>query len=230
MGAGVSSQLALGNVESNIAQGEQDNQGGTTESIARRAFIGPGVAPWVGARLGLGSGNEAGLSFTGRTLRLDGRHAFEFGETALSLGLGASSVWARRSATGGEQGEGVLGFGLDAPILFGWRSRADVVSVWAGARPAFESLGNFGPVAEVDSGAEEPAGTVADAYRIGLGGLVGLSVGMHPVWVTFELDVTQHWVEARERIEDTAGGPDLELDAQFRAITIAPAGALLVRF
>jgi hypothetical protein len=228
MGAGVSSQLALGNVDSNIAAGERENPGGTAESIARRAFVAPGLSPWLAGRLGLGDGNEAGLGFTGRSLRVDGRHAFEFERYALSVGLGASSVLARRTEGGSSQGEGILGFGVDLPVVFGWQSRGDIVSLWVGARPGYERLGNFGP--EPDPTAQQPAATLADAYQITATGLVGLGVGMDPVWIALELAATQHWVQASEQIEDTAGGPDLELDAHFRAFSLAPAGALLVRF
>jgi hypothetical protein len=228
MGAGVSSQLALGGVDSNIASGEQESASGTIESISRRAFIAPGLSPWLAGRLGLGSGNEAGLGFTGRSLRLDGRHAFEFDRYALSVGLGASSLLARRTDTGGSQGEGVLGFGVDLPILFGWQSRAEIVSLWVGARPGYERLGNFG--VEPDPMAEAPASTLADAYQVTASGLLGLSVGLHPVWIAVELQATQHWVRASERIEDTAGGPDTEVDAHFEAFSLAPAGAVRLRF
>jgi hypothetical protein len=122
----------------------------------------------------------------------------------------------------------VLGFGVDLPILFGWQSRGDIVSAWLGVRPGYEGLGNLG--VQSDPRAEAPAATLADAYQVTAGGLVGLGVGMDPVWIALELQATQHWVQASERIEDTAGGPDLELDAHFRAFSLAPAGALLVRF
>ena len=57
------------------------------------ALLGPGISPWVSARVGLPHANEAGLTYTGRSLRLDGRHAFSLGGAwALSLGLGASAV------------------------------------------------------------------------------------------------------------------------------------------
>lgn len=228
MGAGVSSQLALGEVDSTIVAGEGESAGGTVDSIARRAFVAPGLSPWLAGRLGLGQGNEAGLGFTGRSLRLDARHAFEFDRYALSVGIGASSLLARRSEDGGGQGEGVLGFGVDLPVLFGWQSRGDIVSLWLGVRPGYERLGNIGP--EPDPTAPAPASTLADAYQLTASGLVGLSVGMQPIWVALELAGTRHWVSASERVEDTAGGPDQELDADFRAFSLAPAGALLVRF
>jgi hypothetical protein len=230
IGAGVSSQIALGNVERNIAEGERQSPEGTGESIARRAFVAPGLSPWGAARLGLGSGNEAGISFTGRSLRVDARHAFEFDRLALSLGLGASSILARRNDAEEGSGGAVLGFGVDVPVLFGWQSRADVVSLWCGVRPSFESLGNFGPADEGEAAIDPRPPTLADATRIGAGGLLGLSVGMHPLWVSLELAATQHWVHANERSADAAGGPDTIVDVDFHAFTLAPAGALLLRF
>jgi hypothetical protein len=113
-------------------------------------------------------------------------------------------------------------------VLFGWQSRGEIVALWLGARPGYERLGNLG--VQPDPTEQMPASTLADAYQVTASGLLGLSVGMSPVWVALELEATQHWVQASEQIEDTAGGPDLELDAHFRAFSLAPAGALLVRF
>lgn len=229
-GAGASTRIGLGTLEADIQAGETQAEGGTADSIARRAFIAPGVAPWVAARIGLGEGNEGGITFTGRTLRVDARHAFEFDDIALSVGLGGSSIFARRTEAGGAEGEGVLGFGVDLPLLIGWRSRADIVAIWGGVRPAYENLGNFDALPEEDPGNPAPPASLVDAYHLSGSGLVGISVGLRPIWVRLELAATQHWVQASERVQGTAGGPDQETSAEFRAFSLAPAGALLVRF
>jgi hypothetical protein len=230
LGAGLSSQLALGTVNSDITAGEAANPNGTSESIARRAFIGPGISPWLSARLGLNQDNEAGLTFTGRTLRVDGRHAFVSDEWALSLGAGASSVLARRTESEASNAGGVLGWGADLPVLVGWASRADVVSVWLGVRPGYESLGDFSAPGPEDPGLPAPQESLAEASHWYASGLFGLRVGVPPIWVSLELAATQHWVSAAERVVDAGGGPETETSADFRAFTLTPAGALNVRF
>jgi hypothetical protein len=62
------------------------------EQAAAIDALAPSVAPWVNARVGIGGDNEAGLTYTGRAVRLDIRHAFEDDDIALSMGAGASAV------------------------------------------------------------------------------------------------------------------------------------------
>jgi len=39
----------------------------------KTAAVSPGLAPWVGARLGVGGGYDLGLTYTGRLARFDAR-------------------------------------------------------------------------------------------------------------------------------------------------------------
>jgi hypothetical protein len=85
VGAGFSSEFRLAPTKT-----EADP---LSERMLDQIAFAPGLAPWVSARLGFEDQFEAGLAYTGRTVRLDLRHAFTLGEpTALSLGLGASGV------------------------------------------------------------------------------------------------------------------------------------------
>ena len=75
-----------------------------------------GVAPWVSGRVGLAGDNEAGLTYTGRNVRLDVRHAFAIGAAALSVGIGGSLIIAERPGVDVHGRDvGVFGGGIDVP-------------------------------------------------------------------------------------------------------------------
>ncbi|MCU0654670.1 MAG: hypothetical protein MUF64_05075, partial [Polyangiaceae bacterium] len=133
-GVGVSGQMVVGAASRTLQQArENTSQGsavaGSSAGLYRQgalaaAGLAPGVAPWMGARVGLGQRSEAGLTYSARTLRLDGRHALGTGAVALSLGLGGQALLARReegAALRGVDLAGVSGYGLDAPVVVGWR-------------------------------------------------------------------------------------------------------------
>ena len=62
------------------------------------AAIAPGLAPFVGARVGIGNAFEGGLAYTGRGVRADMRRSFDDGPYSLSLGLGVSTRALRETA------------------------------------------------------------------------------------------------------------------------------------
>ena len=189
------------------------------ERMLDQAALSPGIAPWVGARLGFAEAFEAGLAYTGRTIRLDLRHAFELGEpTALSLGLGASGVLPRRRD---DIGIRAGGGGLDLPILLGWRSSADILALWVGARGGFEVLDGEHQL-EIDPAApaSEPVTERVTGWHEQVGGLVGLRVGFRYVFALLELDAAMHW----------ASGDVGEQSAALRAFGLSPAGAIVGRF
>jgi len=200
-GAGVSQNFVLGEgdeaVEEAIATRPEAVEPGEVNDYVRGSvawsLMTPGLAPWVGGRAGLGYHLEAGVTYTGRAARVDGRYAFEGDSTALSLGLGLSARLAHPddSATTtdipGLNESGLHGVGVDVPIIVGWRSSAEVVQIYAGLRGGYESL--FGNYLFVPSSpAEDIAEGEVTAQRWFAGGLAGLLVGVRPVWVGFELD------------------------------------------
>lgn len=200
------------------------------EAVAGTA-LSPGIAPWVGVRAGLGARTEAGLVYTGRTVRADARHAFENDAYALSVGAGASGVFARPPDSGeqstGGPGSTTLdanGFGFDVPIIVGWRSTASVVQVWAGARGGVERL--YGDVRLEDVPA--PAASVT-ATRWWGGGLVGAAVGLPPLIVAVELDVAYHGVSGSAEMPEPGGVPPPR-PISVSGLTVAPAGAIIGKF
>lgn len=177
----------------------------------RDMAIAPDVSPWVAARAGFGGGFEGGLGATTRALRVDARRAFELWNRswALSVGMGASALLAappRGAATG------VYGVGLDIPVVLGWRSRADLYSIWAGPR-----LGG-----EILSGQLDLSGvaTTASGRSLNLGGVVGLRAGLRHLYAVVELDFAY-------RAAEGTVGPEA---VSVRGVTLTPFGGLVVSF
>lgn len=224
-GAGVSGQISLGAAEQAVldarAASPQGPAGPEDRTYRRGALslasFAPGVAPWVGARVGLGGQNEAGLAYTGRALRVDARHAFGDERLAFSAGAGAHGVLRQRENDPGLAGldlNEVSGYGFDLPLLAGWQSSAGLIRAWGGLRFGYERLG--GRV-----GLGEPDAARLSAWRTWGGGLVGLAMGFRHVYVALELDAAYHHAEGR--LGEVRG---LELNG----LTLAPGGALLGRF
>lgn len=238
-GAGVSGTFVSGSAASDLTAARAvplaAGAGGTPtvataaqkEAYAKGAAavlaLGPGVAPWIGARVGLPYDSEAGLTFTGRQMRIDGRHAFESERFALSIGLGLSAVVVQNEASSRElaglgvaqkAGNGSLGF--DVPVLAGWRSRSDIVSLWIGPRFGLERMAG-----EVTFGTDAPPATGdLSIERWYYGGVAGLSVGFRHLHAAIEVDAYGQSYEA------TLAGNDVK----GTGLTVAPSAALLATF
>ena len=245
--AGTSGRFTLGGLRE--AEDQLDAagamRGGATTPAERDGFVkgalsrfavAPGVAPFVAARVGLGHHNEAGLTYTGRAFRLDGRHAFEWPNLALSVGAMATGALARPNKqppidvseqAGGDAAlsnvtlASLTGYGLDLPVLFGYRSDADVVKIWTGLRAGFER--DSANVALV-VGPGESYASQASATRLWGGGLLGFSVGLAPIEVRVEVDAAYESVHG----ELLTGGSELTGDVAGWSLT--PAMAISAKF
>ncbi len=213
-----------------------DERDGFVKGALSRFAVAPGVAPFVAARAGLGHHNEAGLTYSGRAFRIDGRHAFEWPKLALSLGLMATGALARpgkqppldvSDQPGGDPGlsnvtlASLTGYGLELPVLFGYRSDADVVKLWTGLRAGFErDSANVSLMVEPDI----LLGTRASAMRWWGGGLVGFSVGLAPIEVRVEVDA------AYESVHGTLLTQAEELSGDVAGWSLTPAMAISAKF
>jgi hypothetical protein len=245
--AGTSGHFALGELK---RAGDRLDRaaslpGGATTREQRRGFIegaltrlavAPGVAPFVAGRVGLGGHNEAGVTYTGRAFRLDGRHAFEWTSLAFSVGLAATGALARPgdqpfrdvkedpSADAGLRTlelTSVRGYGLELPLLFGYRSDADVVKAWLGLRTGFErDTANVAIVVAPDT----PSSSTAYATRLWGGGLVGFSVGLAPIEVRVEVDGAYQTIHGSLM---TGGG---EASGDVAGWSLTPAMAISAKF
>ncbi|MRG96926.1 hypothetical protein GF068_34130 [Polyangium spumosum] len=192
---------------------------GTAEAPVEQALqdlaIAPAVAPWLGARVGIAGSNEAGLTYSGRAVRLDGRHAFTLTKSVtLSTGLGGELILARSGTEGGLAGG--TGGGLDVPLLLGWRSTGELYSGWIGPRAGISWV--RGSMASSDPAATKPLSLAGQHVRVGM--VAGLRLGFRHVHVALEVGGDWH----------TVSGSLGDTDVSFDQFSLTPAGALVVGF
>ncbi|MDI3286171.1 hypothetical protein [Polyangium sp. 15x6] len=190
---------------------------GTDAAPIERALqdlaIAPAVAPWVGGRIGITGSNEAGLTYSGRSVRLDGRHAFTLSKSvSLSMGLGGEVILARSGVDGGVGGG--TGGGLDVPLLLGWKSTGELYSGWIGPRAGISWV--RGSVLPDD--ATKPLALAGEHVRVGM--VAGFRLGFRHVHVALEIGGDWH----------TVSGSLGETDVSFDQFSLTPAGALVVGF
>jgi hypothetical protein len=113
------------------------------------------------------------------------------------------------------------GYGLELPVLFGYRSSADVVRLWAGLRAGFER--DTFDVSLVEA-PDTPLGASGDATRFWGGGLIGFSVGLSPIDVRVELDGA--YESAHGKLLSLAG----ELTGEVAGWSLTPAMAISAKF
>jgi hypothetical protein len=211
------------------------------EGVLTQALIAPGATPWVAARTGVAENLEAGLTYTGRGLRLDGRHAWPTGEQwTLSVGLGASALLLTPERTEGraegataEQSNSLAefdasakGWGVDLPVLLGYRMLEGFGDVWLGPRLGFERLSGDVRIVDADPGFQE---LDLSGNRIWAGLLGGFSLGIPPVWIRFELTAIYHRLSGELKPADAEQA--LEFDAvEASGWTFAPSGAIVGKF
>ena len=238
--AGTSGHLTVGELgradarlDAVARSGDYDETGerGFVEGALTRLAVAPGVAPFLAGRVGLGNHNEAGISYTGRSFRLDARHAFEWRTVALSLGAAGIGALSRPAdeprqrlddMTGASASlrnmkvASLGGYGAEVPVLFGYRSDADVVKLWTGLRAGFErDSANLALVVAPDTAVS----TTGEATRFWGGGLVGFSVGLAPIEVRVELDAAYQTVHGTLR----KGTSDVSADVAGWSLTPAMA-------
>lgn len=202
----------------------------------------PGLAPWFSVRAGLVQNTEGGLSYTGRRARADLRYVFEFDRTALSAGAGFTGIMPNIGADPpaeacdapdycpdpivndsyseipGFDGGSVSGWGLDLPLLWGFRSEPGLFALWAGVRARYEDMtGDFRFEA-----AAGPRTAHASGSRWVFQGVVGLAVGVKPVWALVELSPAFERMSGKVNLEST------EYATEIEGFSFSPAVALMV--
>jgi len=251
LGAGVSSQFVLGRGSDQIQAARTTMSDDTVlpseepafvEGALAQALLAPGLAPWVGARAGLGFTSDAGVSYTGRSMRVDGRHAFESDSVAASIGLGGSYVMKRPGHDGPSDGPGgsdetvpgldtgyVWGVGADLPILVGYRSQADLLQVWTGARFGYERL-RGDVILRIDPAlsSEELEQDPLEAERFYALAVVGLALSVHPVSIVVELDAGYQRGEGSIRRPDGSSGLR-SVGGTVEGVSVTPTAALVGR-
>jgi hypothetical protein len=185
------------------------------------AALGPGLAPYVSARAGIGAQFEAGIIYSGRSARIDARRSWNWGDVSLSLGAGLSYVFY------GDEGASALpyvdldsihGFGADLPVLVGWQSSARLFMAWAGVRGGWEHA-SISALSSVPSALTMPEVELT-ATRFYAGGLAGAAAGFRHVHVALELDASY----------ETVSGMYVSAPVTVSGLALTPAAALWVDF
>jgi hypothetical protein len=253
MGAGVSSTFLAGDAKTELDEARAVTSDGLVTTAAERdqvvegtitsVLAAPGVAPWIGGRVGVAERTEAGVAYTGRWGRIDLRHALEDRKLALSFGVAALALLAHPSSDpdepsgapnelGGVDASGAYGFGFQLPVLVGYRSDAEVVQAWGGVIGTYEQA--MGTVVLTRAPAEPPDPTEPDddnvdeaeldAHRFSGAAVLGLAVGIQPIWVAVEL--TGRYFSLEGNLKDgttTARG-------ELTGFSLEPAAAIMGRF
>lgn len=193
--AGLSGLGIAGDVSQSLrnAEGISSAQGNMmdpeyTKGAMALAALATGIAPFVGARVGLGKEWEGGVAYTGRGARIDARRAFSFGNWALSAGAGLQGTFAGGSSSTKLQGVDIgqlRGFGFDIPLLVGWRSQGGLYQWWAGPRGGYAH--HF--ISSVTTSPQIGGPVPLDADQIHLGGVLGIATGFRHVHVALEIEV-----------------------------------------
>jgi hypothetical protein len=211
------------NIAASDASAPYASNSGYAKGALVAAAIAPGLAPFVGARVGVGQAFEGGLAYSGRGVRVDMRRSFDFGPWALSIGLGGSAT-----LYGTQQGtdlpnvrlSAIHGYGADVPLLVGYRSDAGLYMVWFGARGGYEHVAIGALTSEPASVPESAASSQLDANRFWGGGVVGVATGFRRVHVALEFSAAYQVVH----------GTYNAASATVQGLTLAPAAALWWQF
>ena len=235
---GASGRFLLGGVEDAIetadAEGPAfDGEAGerTAAGVAASVLGEPGVAPFLSARAGIAEDWEAGIAYSGRSARVDGRYAIQERHLALSGGLALELVVAHPSeesdngapsspALRGVDPSGVSGWAVSVPLMVGYRSDAELVQLWGGVRGRYERASG-----EILLAVEQDPSADLSAHGFSAEVLVGLAVGLPPLWVAAEVAVGYLNVHGDLTLSGAARS-----SAAVDGVTVSPAGALIARF
>jgi hypothetical protein len=196
---------------------------GTNPDYAKGALVSaavaPGLAPFVGARVGIGNAFEGGLVYTGRAARVDVRRSFDDGPWSISVGLGGSAALYGR-----QQGVDLPnvdlgrlhGYGLDLPVLGGWQSLDGLYTIWFGPRGSFERVIVENLTSEPKSVTIGTPPIHLDATRWYVGTFLGVATGFRHVHVALEAGVAYQ----------VASGTYNETQVTISGVTIVPGSAV----
>jgi hypothetical protein len=187
------------------------------------ASIAPGLAPYLGASVGIGARAEGGLAYTGRAVRAEVRRSFDFSRAwSLSVGVGGSAaLYGHQAGTAlpnVDLGE-LHGWGADVPVLVGYESDGGLYTAWLGLRGGWEHV----DISQVLSAPGVGLGTAPvplSATRFWGGGVFGLALGFRHVHVAMEVDVAGASIT----------GDYNQTHAQVVGLVLTPASALWWQF
>ncbi len=180
------------------------------KGVIARALAAPGASPWLSARVGLPGSSEAGITYAGRVLRVDGRKVFGSGPIAVSLGLGISGLVSGPDESPGNREPDqptIRGAGAELPVRAGYQVAGGFVAAWLGGRAGLDRVrGEIAlPVADID-GSSPAAAVDLRADRWWLAPEAGVSIGPPPL--SLRIGITAVYSSLRGRFEPTDGRED----------------------
>jgi hypothetical protein len=107
------------------------------------------------------------------------------------------------------------------PLIVGYRSDAELVQAWAGVRGTWEHVD--GEV--LFAGQDEPVVAELDADELSAEALLGLAVGLSPIWVAVEIAVGYAHIDGELRPVDLPAST-----GKVDGLTVTPGGAIIGRF
>lgn len=242
-GAGVAANLVRGDAATALRSAQETTVVGVAlrpedSATYRRgalvaASFAPGLAPWFGARVGVGWSSDAGLSYTQRSLRVDARKSFLLTDrVTLSVGAGVMTVLGRRgdgqsADLAGLDLSGLRGLGADVPVLVGYQSSAGLVRLYAGLRAGYEVIDGdiaVGPPSGGDAsgngGTESGTRVSIEGRRLWGSGILGFALGFRHLFGVAELSAGA--ASAKGKV---GGG-----EVSAVGIMVSPGAALVGRF
>jgi hypothetical protein len=259
VGSGISSRVVMASAKrridaahdmaaNNAIDGEEGEQTFVEGSLLGRSLA-PGLAPWVGGRVGLGQDWEAGMSYTGHRLRVDGRHAFGDDLFALSVGSAVNllTLQLEPGSEGSSMGGGTnqrlaseglefsaTGWGVELPVMIGTRSFSRLFEPALGVRLGYERVFGQMPLTVLPpstppggGGATSVTHARAAAQRFSAEGVLGLSAGSGIFYVRLEVAAGIHQASGSLDFPAGSGDPQRRRLA-LRAFSLQPAAALVL--
>lgn len=236
-GAGVAANLVQGDAATALRSAQETTVVGAAlraedaTTYRRGALVAasyaPGLSPWVGARAGLGYQLEAGLTYTGRAMRIDIRRSFPLSKKlTFSAGAGALRAIGRRGD--GESRDlsgldlaGLRGLGVDVPLLIGYASDSDLVRLYGGVRAGHEVIdGDIGVGLAAGGAADGSTKVSIEGRRTWVNGIAGLAIGFRHFFGIVEMSAGGA----------TASGEVAGERVAAKGVLLSPGAALVGRF
>ena len=228
---GMSGNFTVGSLGEDLANARNDaatnpnapGKPGSDPTFAKGALVAavaaPGIAPFFSARVGVGGHAEGGISYTGRSARIDLRRSFDLDDRyTFSIGAGLDVPFYGTQQSGSLPDvdlSSLHGYGADVPVLFGYDSAAGLYKLWIGVRAGWEHDA-------IQTLTSEPRPMLPtepislSAARFWAGGVAGIAAGFRHVHVALEIDVAYETISgAYDATQVTVSG-----------VTLAPAAAV----
>jgi hypothetical protein len=134
--------------------------------------------------------------------------------------FGGNSTFGSTEVLPGLDTSGVRSFGVDVPVLVGWRSSADVARIWVGLKPTYEH--GYGNIRLTTQTSATNLDFASDALTVT--GIAGFAVGVRPLFLALEMDFGD--TRAHGKLLNSTGTTGSN-SASVAAYSFTPAAAII---